>query len=139
DGTGAVLSAAIFVPVVPVATQVLSWGSSSSDSTMPSGLTNVVAVSTRSSTTIAIRADGTIVRWGGYSGSTIPADVSNVVAVALASSYYLALRADGTVTTWSDSTYSPPPAVPSGLANVVAVAAGTSHSLAVKSHGPVVR
>lgn len=144
DGSGAVLSGAIFVPVVPTATQVIAWSNSSNYSydalSVPSGLTNTVAVAARGYVTFAVKADGTVARWGGYYSNSnfVPADLANVVAVAVGSAYYLALRGDGTVTTWNDSSYSPPPAVPDGLINVVAVAVGGDHSLALKGDGTVV-
>ncbi|MBI5771884.1 MAG: immunoglobulin domain-containing protein [Verrucomicrobia bacterium] len=143
EGAGAVISGAIFVPVVSAATQIVAWGDSSYYSTInvPAGLTNVVSLAARGNSAVAVRADGTVVRWGYYS-STVPAGLANVVAAALGgsssySNFYLALRADGTVATWGDSS-STAPAVPTGLANVVAVAAGSAHALALKGDGTVV-
>lgn len=136
EGAGPSISAAIFVPILPSATQVVVWGGSSYENTIPAGLTSVSAVAARSTTTLALKADGTVVRWGGYYGTTVPAGLANIVGVAVGYSHDLALRADGTVVTWGESYNSAPP-VPGGLGNVVAVAAGAYHSLALKGDGTV--
>jgi murein DD-endopeptidase MepM/ murein hydrolase activator NlpD len=59
----------------------------------------VVAVSAGWSHSLALRADGTVVAWGGndFGKSTVPAGLTNVVAIAGAPSQSWVLRADGTV------------------------------------------
>ncbi len=137
DGSGAVFSAAIFVPVVPAVTQVFAWGYSSNETAVPVGMERVIAVAARGSANLALKADGTVTRWGGYS-STVPADLANVVAVATGASHFLALRADGTVIAWPLGSSDPAAWVPEGLTQVVAVSAGSGHSLALKGDGTVV-
>lgn len=140
-GSGPVASSAIFVPVVPTASQIVAWGyNSSGESTPPLTPIPIVAVSSRGSANLAVQADGTVIRWGGsnyYYTSTLPVGLSNVVAVSLGYYVALALRADGTVMAWGDSSYGLT-TIPAGLTGVVAVAAGESHALALKGDGTVV-
>ncbi len=112
-------------------TSIVGWGSGPA---LPLDLTNVVAITCSSSSffDLAVKSDGTVVRWGG---PTPPADLSNVVAIAAGFSHGLALKTDGTVVGWGSS---PPATPPAGLSNVVAIAAGYRHSLALKSDGTVV-
>jgi len=136
EGAGAVTSAAVWVTIAPGSTQVIAWGYSGSETAVPAGLTKVTALAARSGNTLALQADGTVVRWGYYS-STPPAGLSNVVAIAVGYSQYLALRADGTVLNWFDSS-STPAAVPANVNNLVGIAAGTNHHLGLKANGTVV-
>jgi alpha-tubulin suppressor-like RCC1 family protein len=137
EGAGAAMSVAIFISVVPAATQVLAWGGDTGS--VPMGLSNIVMVAAGSGSTLALKADGTVVNWSAYSYSSYPppAGTGNVVAIAACDNNYLALRGDGTVVAWGDS-YSGVTPVPTGLSGVVAIAAGSSHGLALKSDGTVV-
>ena len=113
---------------------VVAWGGSSSGQTnVPAGLSNVVAVAGGRMRSLALRADGTVVAWGD--NPFVPAGLTNVVAVA-GSSHSLALREDGTVVAWGFNWYGQTD-VPAGLTNVVAVAAGEAYSLALLANGTV--
>jgi hypothetical protein len=105
----------------------------------PSQRYYVVAVAAASFYSLALKANGTVVAWGGneYGRTTVPPTATNVVAVAAGGDFSLALRADGTVIGWGDSRY--------GLLNVpiatniVAIAACINqYSLALRSDGKVV-
>lgn len=99
---------------------------------------HVVAVATGLEHSLGLRADGTVVAWGGNShGQTdVPAGLNGVVAIAACWLQSIALRGDGTVATWG---YSERRAeVPRGLSGVVSIAAGRSHYLAVRRDGTVV-
>jgi hypothetical protein len=137
-----------------VAWEGLSYGSA----TVPSSLTNAVAVAAGGATSLALRSDGTVALWGGIldgtlgelwraSAATFPSDLSNVVAIAAGSTamdisplgcHFLALRADGTVIRWDSSSLPPKTDVPPGLTHVVAVAPGAGHCLALGADGSVV-
>ena len=62
----------------------------------------MVAIAASGYNSIALKADGTVVRWGYdyYGNASVPAGLSNVVAIAAGRAHGLALRADGTVTGW---------------------------------------
>ena len=106
------------------------------------GLNGVVGISAGSYHSLALKADGTVVGWGGSFGSGAeipPAELSDVVAISAGDFYSLALKSDGTIVGWGDNSAGPGQATPPpGLNNVVAIAAGHSHSLALKADGTVV-
>ena len=104
---------------------------------------------------IAVRANGSVVVWGGdvmgggsdpYCVRTVPASATNVIKVAAGSYHNLALRSDGTVVGWGGSGASCGPGtvvypaeanVPNGLTNIVDIAAGDGVSAALKADGTV--
>src|SRR5260221_8977459 len=87
---------------------VLAWGGNSyGQAVVPTGLTNVLAISAGYFHSLAVRSDTTVAAWGQwYSGSstyttvTVPSSLTNVVAVAGGLSHSVALRKDGTVVAW---------------------------------------
>ncbi len=122
---------------------VVAWGGDFFGEThVPLDASNVVAVAAGGGTSLALRADGTVLAWG-LMASNFPSGLSNVVAIGAGSStlvdisvagcHALMLRADGTVVGWPGGTI-----VPLGLSNVVAVAAGAGHSLALRTDGSVI-
>jgi hypothetical protein len=136
---------------------VVVWGANSFLYRIPPSLTNAVAVAAGATHSLALRADGTVVAWGGYNAfgqTNIPPGLTNVVAIAAGGydiffddvGHSLALRADGTVAAWgagqtgtgSSYYHQGQAVVPLGLVNVVAVAAGGMHSLALRADGTVV-
>ena len=79
---------------------VLVWGlSTHGETTVPSGLANVVAIAGGGFHCLALKADGTVVAWGSYgAGQTnVPAGLNSVTAIAAGGGHSLALKADGTV------------------------------------------
>ena len=132
------------------AAEVTGWGSYWDGSTnvpmtVPSGLSNVVAIAGGRGHNVALTAEGHVVAWGSnyYGQTNVPSGLSNLVAIATGDTYSLALTADGQVLAWgsywdsNDSKFAPM-IVPNGLSNVVAIAAGASHSLALTADGRVV-
>ena len=123
---------------------VAAWGTDYfGETTIPDGLSNVVAISAGQYFNLALRSDGTVAAWGYADNGqlNIPAGLSNVVALAAGQIHSLALRSDGTVVGWGGvSSYFDygQANIPDGLSNVVAIAAGTYHSLALRSDGTVV-
>lgn len=119
---------------------LVAWGSNSrNQSSIPGGLTEVMAIAAGSLHTLALRSNGTVVAWGYNDAlqTNVPAGLTGVRAVAASNRHNLALRNDGTVVAWGSNS-SGESSVPLGLADVQAIAAGTAHSVALKSDGTVV-
>ena len=119
---------------------VVAWGNNGyGQTTVPSGLSNVVAIGAGGRHSLALTPEGRVVGWGdnGSSQTTVPRGLSNVVAIAAGWGHSLALTAEGRVVAWGWNGYGQT-TVPSGLSNVVAIAAGEYHSLALTAEGEVV-
>jgi alpha-tubulin suppressor-like RCC1 family protein len=111
--------------------------------TLPTGLSNVIAIATGNAHCLALLKDGTVTAWGRTNyyfdnpncGQTdVPVRLSNVVAIAAGGNTSLALKNDGTVVSWGRASqrYSCP--VPAGLSNVVAIAVGRDYCLAIQTN-----
>src|SRR5438552_16099876 len=76
---------------------VVPWGGGQTN--MPSGLNNIVAISSSLDHSLALRSDGTVVAWGYDfdNQSEVPAGLSGVTAVAAGAFFSVALKSDGTV------------------------------------------
>jgi len=119
---------------------VVGWGDNFyGQTTIPAGLSNVVAVAGSPRHSLALKVDGTVVAWGDdSSGQTnVPAGLSNVVAIGAGGGHSLALKSDGTVVGWGDNFYGQT-TIPGGLNDVVAIGAGLNHNVALKGDGTVV-
>jgi hypothetical protein len=115
---------------------VAVWGDNNRGQTnVPPGLSNVVAIASRSGDHImALRTDRRVVVWGdnSYGQTNVPAGLSNVVAIAAGGLHCLALKSDGTAVSWGLFR-----TVPAGLSNLVAVAGGDGASLFLRNDGTV--
>jgi hypothetical protein len=122
------------------ASPVLAWGHNSvGQTTVPAGLSGVVAIAAGDAHTVALKSDGTVMTWGddGYGQVTVPAGLSGVNAIAAGETYTMALKNNGAVVSWG-STYNGPMTLPAGLSGVTAIAAGSIHAVALKNNGTVV-
>src|SRR5438093_645407 len=93
---------------------LVAWGDNSlGQTTVPNGLSNVIAVAAGALHNLALTANGRVIGWGHnyYGETTVPGTVSNVVAVAAGTWHSLALTADGHVFAWGRLA----DGVPSGL------------------------
>jgi alpha-tubulin suppressor-like RCC1 family protein len=118
---------------------VVGWGNNESgQATVPSGLSNVVAIAAGNSHSLALTAEGRVVAWGdnGDGQITVPSGLSNAVGIAAGDSHSLALTAEGRVVGWGNNE-SGQTTVPSGLSNVVGIAAAGYYSLALTAEGRV--
>jgi hypothetical protein len=119
---------------------VVAWGDNTSgETTIPAGLSGVVAIAGGDDFSLALKSDGTVVGWGknNYGQTNVPASLSSVKAISAGGLFSLALKSDGTVVAWGNDSFNEIE-VPAGLTNVVAIAAGGVHSLVLKSDGTVV-
>jgi subtilisin-like proprotein convertase family protein len=119
---------------------VVVWGANYvGQATVPSGLSNVVAIAGAYDHSLALKNNGTVAAWGDntFGQATVPAGLNNVVAVAGGEYYSMALKNNGTVAAWGANILTQTN-VPAGLNNVVTIAGGTYSSLALKNNGTVV-
>lgn len=119
---------------------VAAWGTNDAGQTsVPAGLSDVIAVSAGGYHTLALKSNGTVVGWGSNSSgqASIPVGLNNVVAISAGKVHNLALKSDGTVIAWGSNSGGQSN-VPAGLTGIVAISAGASHSMALRSDGTVV-
>jgi len=147
---------------------VVAWGDNNAgETTVPSGLTGVIAIAAggyyygdseidadlnEGGHSVALKNDGTVVAWGqNASGqAAVPGGLTGVTAIAAGPYHTVALKSDGTVVAWGDNS-SGETTVPGGLTGATAIAAGgyyyeddsgnqiiAGHTVALKSDGTVV-
>lgn len=119
--------------------RVVAWGDNYNGLTnVPAGLSNAVAISLGGRGCIALKADGTVLAWGGPAlwglpGMTnVPPGLSNVVAISAGYIHALALKSDGTVVSWGNLD-----TVPDGLSAVATISASGSFNVALLADGRV--
>ena len=127
--------------------EVTAWGLNNlGQASVPTGMTNVLAIAAGHYHSLALKADGTVIAWGNLSAnpltpvaanSVTPAGLSNITTIASADSVCMALKANGELIAWGDN-YNGQTNVPPALSNVVAATGGVACSLALKSDGTIV-
>jgi len=145
----------VFSGIVPGTTvigrtagEVVVWGNNGALTNVPSGLTNLIAVSAGEAHLLALRSDGRVAAWGdgriifplpsqSNPATNVPAGLNGVTRIAAGANHSLALRSNGIVVAWGDNSYSQTN-VPASLSNVISIAGGSVHSLALKADGKVV-
>lgn len=104
--------------------------------TMPAGLTDIAIARAGPLLGMAVRADGTLLAWGGvFTEDRVPAGLTDIVDVAAGYGFAVALRSDGHLFQWGSNLSAQPPVE---LQDVVGVAAGDRHALALRANGTVV-
>ncbi|GAA2093927.1 hypothetical protein GCM10009841_04000 [Microlunatus panaciterrae] len=126
-------SAEVVLPLPDVKPgRVVTWGGGADRQELlkpPADLDDAVAVTASDSagsySSLALRADGTLVGWGlnAFGETTPPEDLTGVVSIDSGPGFSLALRADGSVVAWG-SDVSGQTDVPDDLGPVTAVSAG---------------
>src|SRR5437660_9164721 len=82
---------------------VVAWGGNAfGQTTVPAGLSNVIAIAAGDHHNLALKSDRTVVAWGWneYGQISVPAGLSNVTALAGGWGHSLALKSDGTAWGW---------------------------------------
>ncbi len=113
---------------------VAGWGNNSNgQTTIPSGLSDVVAIAAGQRHSLALLSNGTVISWGVINYT--PPGLYDVVAIAAGRDYSVALKSDGTVVAWSISGVDTSLA---GLRDIIAVESKSDSHMALKSDGTVV-
>ncbi len=102
------------------------------DLVVPSGLSDVVAISSGPTAVLALRGNGTVAAWGD-GPTNFPSGLSDVTAVAVGNQYSFALRSNATVVVWPSNVVNL-----SQWSNVVAITASPFQFLALNADGTVV-
>jgi alpha-tubulin suppressor-like RCC1 family protein len=118
-------------------------------------VTGAVAIAANQTESLALKADGTVWRWGSEPQNVAPtgpvqvAGLSGIVAIASepVALHWVVLKSDGTVWTWGSNyegqigdgttNYRAAPAKVNGLPHIRAVASGNSHSIALDDNGQI--
>ncbi len=119
---------------------VAAWGRGDyGQTTIPAGLSGVVAVSVGAINSLALKGDGTVAAWGfsGGGSTAVPPGLAGVTAIATGHYHSLALKDDGSVSSWGPALYGETQS-PAGIGRVTAIAAGRYFSAALKEDGTVV-
>ena len=131
----AILASGLAMESSQAAGTVVAWGDNShSQTNVPPGRTNIMAVAGGSFHSLALGAAGRVIGWGdATSGETSPPiGLSNVTAIAAGAGFSLALQRNGDVVAWGSQT-----TVPAGLTNAVAIAAALDNALGLTRDGVV--
>ena len=129
NSVGIATSAAAQLTFGPVA----AWGKNASNECLtPPNLSNVVNVAGNLGASFGLRADGSVVAWGGGAGTNVPLNATNAVAIFGSGNTAAAvLRADGSVVGWNIS------GMPV-LTNVVSLSVSNTSGTAVRANGTLV-
>lgn len=137
---------AFVLPNYP-STSVTQWGGrdvSSGADQLPSDLSDIVSLAGGLLHGLALRADGTVVGWGGEHTSSRynvdqeipPAGLDGVVAIAASETHSLALREDGSVVAWGAEGINSPAQAPAGL-NAIAIETDPTYGYALLVDGSI--
>jgi len=143
------ISAFVFIAIIfyffkPSSThaqgQVLAYGNNAyGQCNVPSGLTNVIAISAGTYHSLALKIDGSVIAWGtnNYGQCNVPSNLTNAIAISAGVYHSVALKNDGTVVAWGRNNQGQCN-VPSTLSNVVSISAGFYTTAALTTNGTVI-
>ena len=107
------------------------WGG---ELTIPSGLSNVIAISAGEYHNISLLPNRTVVAWGysEYGQTNIPSGMNGVRVISARGNSSVVLRYDGTVVAWGNNTNGQI-SIPSELNGVIAISAGSRATATVRN------
>lgn len=119
---------------------VVAWGDNSKgQSTVPTGLNDVIAIAAGDQHSLALKSDGTVIGWGSNENGQIdiPAVLATgkVVAIAAGRAHSVAVTNNGKVVVWGDNTHNLQ-TIPNGIStyNVKKITTNANHILAVSQY-----
>jgi alpha-tubulin suppressor-like RCC1 family protein len=116
---------------------VIAWGANTQGQcNVPSSATNIVAAAAGGTFSIALRRDGSVVKWGTIANP--PANLTNAAQIAAGYSHCIALRPNGTLAAWGNNNFYNQLIVPATATNIIAIAAGYNHNLVLRGDGTVI-
>ena len=120
--------------------EIVVWGEDGYGAAIYPAGNDFTAIAAGGTYGLALKADGSIVGWGGgnESGQATPPGGCDFTAIAAGQSHGLALT-DGSIVAWGSNNFDQA-TLPEEYKdyNFTAVAAGDHHSLAIKSDGSIV-
>lgn len=128
------------VSVLAGRSAVVAWGDDSASQTnVPPGINDAVAVAGGDYHTLALRHDGSLLAWGyDADGQTnVPLSSLRFVSISAGAAHNLAVAEDGSVVAWGRNDHGQC-TVPASATMVLATAAGDSHSVALLASSAVV-
>ena len=77
-------------------------------SSVPAGLSGVIAIAAGYQHSLALKSDGTVVAWGSNSSgqATVPAGLTGVTSIVAGDWNNIAITSDGSVVVWGDNAHS---------------------------------
>jgi hypothetical protein len=148
DAKGFVASNTVALRVNPLITSAapssfIYWGANSPEGRLnvPNNLSSVIAMDAGFNHSVALKADGTVIAWGGNGGAekiaTVPASLSNVTEIDCGWAWTLARKSDGSLFAWGANDCRQVSSLPSGK-DFVQISAGNMHGAALRADGTIV-
>ena len=127
-----------YLHVAQNSTTLAAWGRNDGGQTnVPTNLESVGVIRAGRNYGMAVKADGTVVRWG-VNAPAAPVGLTGVVDVSIGGAgQSIALKNDGTLVGWGQSGDGQLD-FPAGLTDVVALSSNMYHSIALRANGTVV-
>jgi hypothetical protein len=109
----------------------VGWGNNFyGQATLPPGLSGIRSIEAGQFTSLAVKSDFTIHRWGGPDENEVPPGINGVSEVQAGNQHAVALRTNGTVVAWGYNAQGQG-SVPEEITGVTTFSVGGNHNLVV--------